>query len=529
MCSSSKRIAGTILLALLALNGAAQEAICGVVEAIDLPIDGIVMTYDDFGLYRNRFGGRHTGLDIGFGRWGDPVRAAARGRITYSDPLGWDTEKGVIIIEHTFPDGSIYYSLYGHVEQSDTVFFPNVGDCVERGKVLAGIGYPSRGAPHLHYEIRNFMPNDGGPGYVPNNPLDDGWLHPLDFTLLWRARLNPAFTGYASFDLTPALPPVLLDSGVVAIANGSIVQGVLPPEEILWRVETEGVINGLAALPGGRVVARSRDGQVVVLQGGNYAALWRVPGRDVPFVMLEGALIFVTDDGGLAAYDSAGSLLWMLPGNANSRVMQFESSGRTLIYIVREDSGAIVARLIDATGSIAYETRFSLPPYIAPTPEGGWAALDGGRLLILDETGTRELGETGVQNPRNARLTLDTEHNFYLYLGESENLLLSYDSAGVLRWRIPYPYPSASPPPLLHTPTSCALFTLDSDGMVNVFRSTDGALLNQIQLYAGGQQSSSPRGRLLRSGGAGEIIVGSGFLTLVSFRSAALTGETCSG
>src|SRR5512147_2756818 len=77
---------------------------CGLVDSIDYPIDGISVDHDDFGMYRAGFNGRHTGIDMAFGRYGDPVRAAARGRVTFADPAGWDTEKGVVIIEHTFPD-----------------------------------------------------------------------------------------------------------------------------------------------------------------------------------------------------------------------------------------------------------------------------------------------------------------------------------------------------------------------------------------------------------------------------------------
>src|SRR5512140_2905516 len=82
---------------------------CGIVDAIDYPIDGVSIENDDFGMYRAGFGGRHTGIDMAFARYGDPVRAAARGLVTFSDPAGWDTEKGVVIIEHVFPDNSLFF------------------------------------------------------------------------------------------------------------------------------------------------------------------------------------------------------------------------------------------------------------------------------------------------------------------------------------------------------------------------------------------------------------------------------------
>src|SRR5215207_4562329 len=125
----------------------AQTETCGMVDAIDYPVptENLVRGYDDFGLFRKNFGGNHTGVDLDFDHWGDPVKAVARGLVTYSNPLGWDTEKGVVILSHDFPDGSRAYSLYGHVEETDTIFLPAVGTCFERGQVIAAVGWPSRG------------------------------------------------------------------------------------------------------------------------------------------------------------------------------------------------------------------------------------------------------------------------------------------------------------------------------------------------------------------------------------------------
>jgi murein DD-endopeptidase MepM/ murein hydrolase activator NlpD len=94
----------SLLLALLALilvdlgesvpaHAQSVTAPCGVVDGIDYPIDGISLDHDDFGLYRAPFQGRHAGIDMAFDRRGDPVRAAARGRVTLADPNAWDTEK----------------------------------------------------------------------------------------------------------------------------------------------------------------------------------------------------------------------------------------------------------------------------------------------------------------------------------------------------------------------------------------------------------------------------------------------------
>src|SRR5439155_21203225 len=142
------------------------------------------------------------------------------GRVTYSDVAGWDTEKGVVIIEHTFPpDDSVFYTLYGHMEEVNGHKFPRVGQCVEKGDVVGAVGHPSRGAPHLHYEIRTMRSSAGGPGYWPVDPLDGGWLHPIDFTEQWQLRLNPAFRSMITAGGGPTAPPLWQADGGAVFAE----------------------------------------------------------------------------------------------------------------------------------------------------------------------------------------------------------------------------------------------------------------------------------------------------------------------
>ncbi len=517
-------IFAAFLTAVLPVRAQPPAAPCGVVDAIDLPIDDLVKGYDDFSLYRPRFGGNHTGIDIGFDRWGDPVRAAARGRVTYSDIAGWDTEKGVVIVEHTFPDGSIAYSLYGHMEQTDEIFFPSVGKCVERGEILGAIGWPSRGRPHLHYEIRDFLPDDGGPGYVTGNPLAEGWYNPLDFTALWRARLTPAFAGYATFEMVPSLPPARLDDGQYVIAGSNFIVGVAPPDYTLWRVEADGVVSGLAALPGGRVVAHTRSGQVVVLENGRYAAIWTVRGPDVPFVALGETLVFVADGGDLAAFDAAGSPLWTLPGVGTDRISHFEADGQYIAYGARAQS-SLIWRLVDADGQVQAEHRLGGNAVIAPAGDGSWLALDGASLLRLTGADIQPVAKAGLPAGRAAALTADRLGNSYVYLGDSESTLLSYTAEGALRWRVSYPVGPAYLPPLLETGGGCWLFTLDVDGMLNVFNAADGALVGQMQLYAGGTERTMPGARLLRANGGEQLEVAAGFLTTLVLDGTKLGGD----
>ncbi|MBI5667544.1 MAG: peptidoglycan DD-metalloendopeptidase family protein [Chloroflexi bacterium] len=526
------RIGLFIFLAFLALLAVEFPALaqntslapCGVVDAIDFPLDKLVQGYDDFSLYRPRFGGNHTGVDIGFDRWGEPVVAAARGRVTYADIQGWDTEKGVVIVEHTFPDGSIAYSLYGHMEQTDTILFPSVGRCVERGDVLGVVGWPSRGRPHLHYEIRDFLPNDGGPGYVTGNPLQEGWFNPLDFTALWRARLTPAFISYASFELVPSVPPVRLDNGQYVIASSNVIAGVLPPGQTLWRIEADGVVNALAALPNNRVAAHTRSGQVMVLDSGRYSAIWTVPGPELPFQVVGETLVFAAADGDLAAYDAAGNPLWMLPGDTADRITLLETNGQQIAYAVRASSG-VTWRLVDAAGQVVDERKLDAPPVAAPLADESWLVLDGKTLKRLTAGENHTLATVTPPPGRAAALAADILGNTYLFVGDSGRTLLSLAADGTLRWRVTYPVAPAYLPPLMAIGRGCLLYTLDVDGMLNVFDTADGTLLNQLQLYAGGTERTMPAARQLKADANDQLLVSAGFLTTLVLDGAKLGGN----
>jgi hypothetical protein len=506
---------------------------CGIVDEIAYPIEPLVEGYDDFARFRARFGGNHTGLDIGFDRWGDPVYAVARGRVTYSDVEGWDTEKGVVIVEHTFPDGSIAYSLYGHMEQTDTLHFPLVGQCVELGDILGGIGWPSRGRPHLHYELRDFLPDDGGPGYVTGNPLEEGWYHPLDFTMLWQARLSPGFSGSVTFNHVPGLPPILLDSGVYAIASGNLLEGVTSDGSILWRVETDGVVTGMAALPGDRVVAHTVEGQAVTLQSGRYAALWIVNGPDEPFVALGETLVFLTDGGGLAAYDAAGTTLWSVAGAGDERVLYFQANSHQVALVTRGEGG-VRWRTVDASGRfVPSEAGFEVFRNAMPLPDGDWLVLDGGQLwrtsISESSQSTDLLAATGPVSGRAAAMTVDAMGNSYVFLGDVQDTLLALDTSGNVRWRVNAPYLGGFLSPLLAVGNGCLLYALGVDGQLSVFNTVDGALITQRQFYAGGSESGSPNARLLKANANEQVQVSAGFLTMITLDGTVLGGESYAG
>lgn len=504
-------------------SNAQSSAVCGVVDSIGYPIDNLVAGYDDFARFRQRFGGNHTGVDIGFDRWGEPVYAAARGRVTYADPEGWDTEKGVVIIEHTFPDNSVAYGVYGHMEETDTIGFPQVGQCVEKGNVVGTIGWPSLGRPHLHYELRRFLPDDGGPGYVTTNPLDEGWYNPQDFTTLWQARFNPAYRSSITFNRVPSLPPVQLDTGEYVIASGNELTAIAPPNQVLWRIQTDGLVDGLAGLSGGRIAAHTASGQAVVLQGGRYAALWSVRTASTPFLTNGDTLVFLTQDGGLAAYDSAGTALWSLAGTSGAEIVNASFNGGQVGLTLRSAAG-ITWKLLDSNGQTLAELPLSSAPVTAPGGSG-WAILDNAQLLWQGVGTTESLASLNPLPGSSAQLTVDVVGNTYIYLGDVLDTLMAVDPSGHTLWQVTYPRGDNGLAPLMRTGRGCLLYSLDADGLLNVFNTADGKLITQMHTYAGGSRDTNPQSRLLTVNDSEQIQVMSGYITLLTLDGFALGGD----
>ncbi|MBO9310500.1 MAG: peptidoglycan DD-metalloendopeptidase family protein, partial [Chloroflexi bacterium] len=321
------------LLSLPQLLGAAQADLdCGVVERFDYPIDGISLVHDDFGMYRAGFGGYHSGVDMAFERLGEPVRAAARGRVTFSDPEGWGAEKGVVVIEHTLPDRSVVFSLYGHMESREPYVFPRVGRCVLRGDIIGVIGAPSSSAPHLHYEIRRMRPSTGGPGYWHTDPLEGGWLHPIEFTEQWRLRLSPGFRAIVTASSPPVAPPIWMADGSAVYATRSQLEArrlstnnaahTMP----LWTLRVEG-LRGIAPLPDGRILSATSDGQVFIVENGRFVGAWRADRvLQTPPLRVGDSIVFLDAQNRAVAYAADGHVVWQSEP-LGQRVERYAMSG----------------------------------------------------------------------------------------------------------------------------------------------------------------------------------------------------------
>ncbi len=107
---------------------------------------------------------------------GEPVYAAANGRIVYAENAGagWGN---VVIIEHILPDGKKVQTLYGHLQK----ILKTSGEVKFREQIGEIGNAEGRYLCHLHFEIRDEkcpMWNQAGGGYSADNK---GWLDPSDF------------------------------------------------------------------------------------------------------------------------------------------------------------------------------------------------------------------------------------------------------------------------------------------------------------------------------------------------------------
>jgi murein DD-endopeptidase MepM/ murein hydrolase activator NlpD len=86
----------------------------------------------------------HTGIDVAV-PWGEPVHAAAAGRVEYA---GWESGYGYTVV--LLHDGGLR-TLYAHLER----FAVRAGQQVASGAVIAYAGATGNATgPHLHFEVR---------------------------------------------------------------------------------------------------------------------------------------------------------------------------------------------------------------------------------------------------------------------------------------------------------------------------------------------------------------------------------------
>ncbi len=497
-----------------------DAAPCGYVDGFDLPVPGIDLQRNDFGIYRAQWGGRHTGIDVAFGRLGDPVRAAARGRVTYSDPAGWDTEKGVVVIQHTMPDGTLVNTLYGHMEELNGYTFPPMNACVERGDIVGAVGAPSRSAQHLHFEVRTRYRHEGGPGYTDVNPLELGWLHPFDFAFLANIWVTSAYRNHFSLVEGPTLPLLPMPDGTYIVANSAYLRAVNTSGQTVWQFDTLGAVIGLLALPDGRLLASNSLGQALVLSQGSYSALWR-PAKSftLPPLLWGDKVIFAANDNSLMAYTPDGAPLWATDA----------LSGHALRWAVNGDRLAVGSEkhdvwIVGPDGGVLYRENF--PDLTLPfaAPDGAFFLMSGSEVLRLDPAlRLTLLFDTGRAFTAEAELISGPSDTLYLYTGEGR-ALYAYGLDGALRW-IAYMPGSHLRAPRLGIGGGRVVYALSTDGQLLIYDTRDGRLVGQLALYDGGINGTASA-RWLDVRPDDTVTFSAGYLTTVTIDGLALLDET---
>jgi hypothetical protein len=313
-----------------------------------------------------------------------------------------------------------------------------------------------------------------------------------------------------------------MDNGAYLTASGSLISAIMPPDQPLWQIQTDSPIDGITALSGDRVVAHSNSGQTVTLNGGRYGAVWNIASMETPFVTLGERLIFLMQDESVNAYDAAGTLIWKLPNRGE--VVYFGGNGSE-VAVATQSSDGVVWQTLNAEGQGPNAVNLKNNPIVYVEPDGRWLVLDGQDLMRINSGQSEAMATLSEVPGGDAQITSDAVGNTYVYVDDADHTLTSIGADGQSRWRVQYPRELRGDPPLLAAGNGCLLYTLDVDGMLNVFSASDGQLVNQIGLYAGGRRTTNPHGRLLRVDAAEQVYVASGFLSLMVFDGTKLGGE----
>jgi murein DD-endopeptidase MepM/ murein hydrolase activator NlpD len=484
----------------------AQTPPCGYVGAISPPIDaGAFANVQDYGAPSARHQGRfHTGEDWALRddparSYGQYVRAIAPGRVTFSSPTGWGLDGGVIIIEHTFPDDSIAYSMYGHLTDATGVQFPAVFACVRQGDILAAIS-DARPVPHLHLEIRVSDGTAPGAGYTWDNPTRLGYRRPSKFIHNWSVWLSDAYRWRLDVgdETGPAFPPLLLDDDSLIYLDRGRLARLNPNGGVLWRVNLERAAVGLLAESGAALVAFTDGGfERFGLDGARLDA-WESGVRLAGVLADGGEVVLQTADAAWLGYDLAARAVTWRADDAPFAARMLR--GRDIRLALTPDHALITTAPDGALLDTAY------------LRESAALALDAdGAPLVYGRGGLWRIDSAGVWSPAltfapagGAAAAVHADADGYTLFDGARLLRYSRDGQGM--WQSPTPALSGTP--TLQRLDSYYLLTT-SGGDLLALRASDGALCNQARTFGDGRSrawSALGRDGLLRVYVADQIL-----------------------
>ncbi|MCA9892604.1 MAG: peptidoglycan DD-metalloendopeptidase family protein [Anaerolineae bacterium] len=412
---------------------------CGVVDVVQYPVDEETWVLaQGYSVASPRHQGRfHTGADLYGGRntsFASPVRAIANGRITYSYALGWGRDGGAIIIEHTFPDGSIYYSMYGHVMPFSGDQLPPRLSCVQAGEIIAAVA-DVRPAPHLHFEIRVNTPDAPGAGYTREAPEDLGYRDPLQFVANQQTWLQPYHLWHALADHDLQTPPLLLnDNSFLYIDDGLTLRRATSDGRVLWRKRMEKVAISVTSFQGSSLLTFADGTMQFVDADGNFGDAWRVPDLQptgAP-IIAQSWLLFPTIEGELVAVDeNRRNVLWRVqdvPGISRWRIF-----GSDLNWVLGLLTTSNEVLTITGSGVVLERAPLRESASFGVGPDNTLLAYTYGGLwqIDLDSEWTLELPDAPRGGNNAALLTTSAGHRI-LFDGR---VMQSYDSDDAMLWQ----------------------------------------------------------------------------------------------
>ncbi|MBW4437331.1 MAG: M23 family metallopeptidase [Pleurocapsa minor GSE-CHR-MK-17-07R] len=433
----------TIAAGCLLLAGASgpttAQAQCGFADGFAFPVDTSAFSItQDYAVQSGRFQGRyHTGEDWFIDRtpvsgttrgtaYGENVRAVANGRVVLSEPNAWGDDGGVILIEHTLPDNSIAYSMYGHITDETGIAFPANFACVRTGDVLAAVD-DVRPVPHLHFEIREGSNLTPGPGYVWLDPESLGYRRPGKFLINWNARLHDAYRWHIDLadESGPAAPPIVnSDNSLIYLDRAAGTERVVlatSDGRVLWRTLLSDDAVGLDAANADIVFADG--GYQPVFNDGTLGTRQSL-GYPVQAVYASSPDLLVrTGDGALQsltlrpdAQTSPRENWRIAPADA---VLSAAYSPAWRAWVTQSPSGSTQFVMAAPDGSLIDRAFLSEPAGLAAAPDGSAVLFSRGGLWNVDASGTWTLRDpdfpfTGGEH---ASVALDESGRLFVFDG----------------------------------------------------------------------------------------------------------------
>ncbi|HYO88989.1 MAG TPA: PQQ-binding-like beta-propeller repeat protein [Candidatus Limnocylindrales bacterium] len=476
-----------LLLLFLAFPASAQPQ-CGYARAVQFPVDpNVFMLAQDFGAASPRHQGRfHTGEDWtlpGGAALGQIVYAPADGRVTFSSPNAWGSDGGVLILEHTFPDGSVAYSMFGHLTEADGITFPPALSCVRMGEPLATIA-DVRPAPHVHIEIRTSGGAIPGAGYSWDEPQSADLRRPTKFLINQALQLGDSYRWRIDLadEAGPFGAPVLLDDLSLIYLDGGRVNRITDDGRLLWRTLLESPAAGLFPRDDGAWVLFTDGRWQAVLRDGS---LGEANETGVPLarvlLALPDRLIAQTADGRIAAFDAAGLPLWQsaeaLP--AVTAAAAEPVSGR-LALMARDVQGGGSLLLLNVDGGTIDAAQLAEPAPIQFAPSGWLWTYTRGGLWGVDEGGAWTLMDAAAApGGASAALAFAGDGARYQFDGQT---LIAFGPDGAPRWQTS---PGHVAGQNMLMAESDRLLLVSSGGELVTWRRSDGAECGRARLWAG--------------------------------------------